>query len=754
MSSYRTFQARSSTNCGCKYDYEGTAKHKVYMKLPVETSNTVTQWDQPASVTKYLNKAFAMFQGFQHSYAHEVNLLVTNLYDNPMSNMIHWHDDQMTLSCLPEEEDQFVVVSVSLGASMPFCIMPNYLKCPENWLWNVLGCSPGTQWTTKRDRFNQARARVACMVHRGDLMLMLGKFQRYFVHKTTFCHRWEQGLASAQYVIVKDEEDASRRTAVGGPRWNLTGRIIKYHVPGRCALADQGVGTPPPPLVAPLAAATPVPRTPPRSNDSRPRDDLASWQAAAVVPMRIIDLGTAPDPATATHARRRRWRPALQSPAQWLDRGSLALAAAAQTRPPPQQQLAASAAVIAAPAASALPPAQQQLAAAAGVAAPTAPPPPQQLVAAVPPPPPQQLAAAAAATAPEQAAAAAAATAPEQPAAAAAATAPPPAAAATVAPPGLGPPRPEEAIPISPFSESESYSTKSDDKPTLPPARSGDPRPCGDPAAPRGSGDLRPCDDPARRASAQGPDAGPSPSAGPAAAAAPARPPQDRATDTITSTTAAFDEALKNYEKLDLDYLQDKLPDLKRMVENITHRALQEGKKQITSLDLPITGQGHRARWADLASSSDGTPRQQMRSRSAAAAGSTEQDVQGEDDNRESLASSLRMQQEGISVSTAGCLEQAAEYWEKLKHFDGVGNALNRLDSCSTTAHGCFQRGVMHTTKHDGGAPLRILMPVGVAVHLLQEVENTRDNRRLLARSGLLRVSVPQAARQVKDMFS
>ena len=142
-------------------------------------------------------------------------------------------------------------------------------------------------------------------------------------------------------------------------------------------------------------------------------------------------------------------------------------------------------------------------------------------------------------------------------------------------------------------------------------------------------------------------------------------------------------------------------------------------------------------------SSSSGTP-------SAAA----QQADQNEEEDRESMVSLLRMQLTGVSVNATGCLEQAVEFWDKLKGFGGVGNALNRLRCDSLSALACFRKGVMHTIKKGGVAPLRILMPVGVAVHLLQEVENTRDNRRLLARSGLLRVSVPQAARQVKDMFT
>ena len=143
---YNTFQAVARSNCMCKYNYYGTTKHKVYRR------------DQVAELTPFLSASFGFFDQTgpaQHEY--RCALQVVSKYE--AEQVIGYHDDKMELNSEPgnrhDERDHMVVVSVSCGDSMPFCLRPKVTSRTgnperENWLRLI-----GIHHTKPGDRQNE-----------------------------------------------------------------------------------------------------------------------------------------------------------------------------------------------------------------------------------------------------------------------------------------------------------------------------------------------------------------------------------------------------------------------------------------------------------------------------------------------------------------------------------------------------------------------------------------------------------------------
>ena len=118
---------------------------------------------QPPSVTTFLDEAFEAFEiwGFG-AYAmiktpttgddlrkpQDFNLIVVNEYDytEKADSYIPWHDDKMDQSCRNEEDIVLTpVISISLGDSAVFAVMPNKQESPQFFFMNWQGVRSGAK---------------------------------------------------------------------------------------------------------------------------------------------------------------------------------------------------------------------------------------------------------------------------------------------------------------------------------------------------------------------------------------------------------------------------------------------------------------------------------------------------------------------------------------------------------------------------------------------------------------------------------
>jgi len=183
MNTYRSFQATSSSSCSCKYNYTGAAKQNLYHRGGC--SNL-----QPVSVTMLLDEVFDAFEDWgtgqypiikTHDTSaaglytpRDFNLIVVNEYDyrEMPDTHIPWHDDKMDQSCRNDEDIVLTpVISISLGDSAVFAVMPNKQESPQ-FSFELAGCS---KWTTAKALM---KGRFAFLLHHGDVLLMTGKFQQ------------------------------------------------------------------------------------------------------------------------------------------------------------------------------------------------------------------------------------------------------------------------------------------------------------------------------------------------------------------------------------------------------------------------------------------------------------------------------------------------------------------------------------------------------------------------------------------------
>ena len=93
------------------------------------------------------------------------------------------------------------------------------------------------KWTVAKAKI---RGRFAFLLHHGDILLMTGKFQKSFIHKT-----WKRDLltlpnveflkqeaSKRNYTFIHFQDDQARLNNEGfkfGRRWVITGRHIHYH---------------------------------------------------------------------------------------------------------------------------------------------------------------------------------------------------------------------------------------------------------------------------------------------------------------------------------------------------------------------------------------------------------------------------------------------------------------------------------------------------------------------------------------------
>ena len=243
MNTYRSFQATSSSSCSCKYNYTGASRQNLYHRGGCNNL-------QPLSVTTFLDEVFHAFEIWgtgrypmvkAHDSSADVhtprdfNMVVVNEYDyNQMpTTHIPWHDDNMDQSCRNDEDTILTpVISISLGDSVVFAVMPNKTESPE-FFYSMGGTS---KWTNAK---HCMRGRLAFLLHHGDVLLMTGKFQKFFQHKTwkrnANCRDLRTLTESANernYNFISFEDDQIRLNNDNfhdGKRYVITGRHIHYH---------------------------------------------------------------------------------------------------------------------------------------------------------------------------------------------------------------------------------------------------------------------------------------------------------------------------------------------------------------------------------------------------------------------------------------------------------------------------------------------------------------------------------------------
>jgi len=257
-SQYRSFQGVSEPACCCKYQYEGTSGHMVYRRRP-------TLSNQPETVTTVLDESFKLMERMKQQFmcstraapgfdCADFELAVVNQYDwtNGDRDHIPWHDDNMAMAAKTDEDFRHAAVaSLSVGASILFCVAPNKTGHPAFFAQQVRGAA-GWAWGKVREHeYRNAKGRFAVLLHHHDLLLMTGKFQQYFSHKTWPRGRvtLDTGLASLTAACLKsnymlfviDDQDSELQRAMRlndfKTRWVVTLRMIKYHDAG-CKFAE------------------------------------------------------------------------------------------------------------------------------------------------------------------------------------------------------------------------------------------------------------------------------------------------------------------------------------------------------------------------------------------------------------------------------------------------------------------------------------------------------------------------------------
>ena len=223
--SYCSFQGNLEGTCSCKYDYDAASQQ------PAFNAETSQHDKQPESVAETLRFAFDVLESFRDATHKPVkfNLAVVNRYTDT-SEYIPWHHDQMQAMSVKSQEDaaEHPVLSWSFGSSQLFCISLSQ----ETW---IAGAQAGTggQWSKRKLKLP---ARAAFFLNHGDILLMTGNFQEYFVHRTLQMvynpnPQAVLGQKNLQYLHLGMTTDCVPQDTETR-RFCITARINKYH-PGR-----------------------------------------------------------------------------------------------------------------------------------------------------------------------------------------------------------------------------------------------------------------------------------------------------------------------------------------------------------------------------------------------------------------------------------------------------------------------------------------------------------------------------------------
>jgi alkylated DNA repair dioxygenase AlkB len=188
---YKTWQA-VGVGCSCRYKYDSTNSHPVFkVGAGGETGDPTSWWkkQQPQSVSRCLDIVLNLWNRFGTDKCSPdmFNLFVVNHYSFPKDS-IPWHDDDSKLLHAGRDDFSADIASITLQNSGILCFMPR----KDGPLWQQYRCG---KYSTTVDNLIALKMRAAVALHRGDILLFTGNFQRLMQHKAPSFDKvaWAEG---------------------------------------------------------------------------------------------------------------------------------------------------------------------------------------------------------------------------------------------------------------------------------------------------------------------------------------------------------------------------------------------------------------------------------------------------------------------------------------------------------------------------------------------------------------------------------
>ena len=166
IGAYESIQG-TTYNCTCKYDYDGVLGHEV-VHLPDPRCGVLTK------MLDYTHDMLGVWNGDDM----EFNEIVGNRYFVFDQNVPYHSDANDLLDANP------TIMSISLGATGAFCYAPDYrTEFGKRWCQEPL-TKREQKLKTIKERHTAAGVKGMVPLQAGDIMVMGGSFNRFFVHKT------------------------------------------------------------------------------------------------------------------------------------------------------------------------------------------------------------------------------------------------------------------------------------------------------------------------------------------------------------------------------------------------------------------------------------------------------------------------------------------------------------------------------------------------------------------------------------------
>ena len=271
---YKTWQA-VGVGCSCRYKYDSTNSHPVFKVGAGGEAGDATSWwkkQQPQSVSRCLDTVLNFWNRFgTDKCSPDIwDLFVVNHYCL-LGDSIPWHDDDSNLLHAGRDFSADIA-SITLQNSGILCFMPR----KDGTLWQQYRIG---NYTRTVDNLISHKMRAAVALHRGDIMLFTGNFQRLMQHKAPSFAKWH-GQTADEFMRrypgrdISEEFEAAKRLSTWGARAVVTCRIIRSHEQG-CPwrnLRDSELpvsprAPPPPPVPALHSVASSSRQAPPPPPD-------------------------------------------------------------------------------------------------------------------------------------------------------------------------------------------------------------------------------------------------------------------------------------------------------------------------------------------------------------------------------------------------------------------------------------------------------------------------------------------------------
>ena len=212
-------------NCTCKYDYDGAVGHEL-VQLPDPRCGVLTK------MLDYTHGMLGVWNGDDM----EFNEIVGNRYYVYDQNVPYHSDTNALLDANP------TIMSISLGATGAFCYAPDYrTEFGKQWCQEP-GDRNEKKLKTIKVRHTEAGVKGMVPLQAGDIMVMGGSFNRFFVHKTLRNCQLHGNYSTIQSVLDKYPAVRGRikpsidcflqrlwKDVEPAQRFCITFRRIKYH---------------------------------------------------------------------------------------------------------------------------------------------------------------------------------------------------------------------------------------------------------------------------------------------------------------------------------------------------------------------------------------------------------------------------------------------------------------------------------------------------------------------------------------------